>query len=125
MRVLLDTHVFLWVALDSPRLSARAREVLDEAEAIFVSAASIWEITIRHALGHTSPDPRLVKTAIDGSGLLELPIAVEHALAVAQLPPHHRDPFDRILVAQAITEPLHLLSADALLPRYSELVISV
>lgn len=125
MRVLLDTHVFLWALTDSPRLSPEARELLADAREVYVSAASVWEIAIKSALGRIDADPGEVVAAIQRSGFLELDVTARHAAGVAALPPYHNDPFDRLLLAQAIAEPLRFLSADALLPRYSPLVVPV
>lgn len=122
MRLLLDTHIFLWVVTDSRRLRAAARKAIASAEAVHVSAASIWEIAIKVRLGKIDGDPRQLAEAIEPSGFLELPVTATHAARVAQLPDHHNDPFDRLLVAQALTEPLVLLTADAQLVRYGELV---
>ncbi len=125
MRLLLDTQVFIWAVIDSPRLTPEARSVVAGAEVTFVSAASIWEIAIKGRLGRLTADPREMIAAIDASGFRELPISAGHCAAVHDLPMHHKDPFDHLLLAQAITEPLRLLSADPLLPRYSDLVILV
>lgn len=122
MRVLLDTHVFLWAATNSPRLSERAREQLLSAERVYVSAASVWEIAIKTALGRIKVDLGRMVESIEGSGFEELPVRATHAAQVGTLPPYHRDPFDRLLVAQATVEPLLLLTGDRQLLRYSELV---
>ena len=122
MRLLLDTHVFIWVVTDSRSLRRAARDTIRSAEQVFVSAASIWEIAIKIRLGKMEGDPQQLSDAIDESGFLELPVAARHAAHVAKLPPHHADPFDRLLVAQAITEPLRFLTADSMLAQYSELV---
>lgn len=122
MRVLLDTRVFLWAVTDSPKLEAGARQQMLAADEVYVSAASIWEIAIKSRLGKLEGDPELLAGAIEESGFIELPVRTRHAARVAQLPLHHTDPFDRLLVAQALTEPLLLLTADALLSRYGELV---
>ena len=87
-----------------------------------MSAASIWEAAIKIRLGKLDADPDELVEAIGRSGFVELPVRASHAAAVALLPPHHADPFDRLLVAQARCEPLHLLTADATLVRYGELV---
>ena len=87
-----------------------------------VSAASIWEIAIKSRLGKIEGDPLAMADAIERSGFSELAVSARHAATVARLPLHHADPFDRLLVAQAISEPLILLTADSMLTRYSELV---
>jgi PIN domain nuclease of toxin-antitoxin system len=122
MRLLLDTHIFLWVVTDSRKLKAAARSTIAAAEAVHVSAASIWEIAIKARLGKIDGDPRKLADAIGPSGFVELPVSALHAARVAHLPDHHHDPFDRLLVAQALTEPLVLLTADSQLARYGELV---
>jgi PIN domain nuclease of toxin-antitoxin system len=122
MRLLLDTHVFLWAVSDSARLSAAARREIVAAERTFVSAASIWEVAIKARLGKIDADVDAAAAAIEQSGFFELPVRAAHAVAVARLPLHHADPFDRLLVAQALTEPLRLLTADAALGRYGDFV---
>lgn len=125
MRILLDTHVLLW-ALSSPeRLAKSARSAIeDPSNDVMFSAASIWEIAIKSALKRIefsiAPD-KILAAAIE-SGFGELPVRSAAAAHVAVLPPHHRDPFDRLLVAQAITEPAILYTADPQLNAYSELV---
>ncbi len=125
MRVLLDTHIFLWAVAGSPSLKAGARRQIESAEAAYVSAASIWEIAIKARLGKIEADADELVAAIGQSGFIELPVRAAHAAGVARLPPLHNDPFDRLLVAQAMTEPLRLLTADPLLVQYSELVMLV
>jgi len=122
MRLLLDTHLFLWVVADSRRLKAAARREIVAAEQVYVSAASIWEIAIKARLGKIEGGPARLAGAIEESGFAELPVRAEHAARVALLPMHHADPFDRLLVAQAASEPLLLLTGDAALAPYGELV---
>jgi PIN domain nuclease of toxin-antitoxin system len=122
MRLLLDTHIFLWAVVGSPSLKAKARQTIAAADAVHVSAASIWEIAIKARLGKIAAEPDALVSAIDESGFIELPVQARHAAAVARLPSLHGDPFDRLLIAQAITEPLRLLTADSTLVPYSELV---
>ena len=126
MRLLLDTHIALWALTDDPRLSARARSLIeDPANQVLVSAATVWEIAIKHALARTDM-PISGAEALDWfrlAGYDLLPISPEHAAAVERLPNHHRDPFDRLLVAQAQTEPLRLLRRDPLVIRYGEAVL--
>jgi PIN domain nuclease of toxin-antitoxin system len=118
MRLLLDTHVFLWAVTANRRLTAGTREFLSRADVIYVSAASIWEIAIKARLGKIDADAASLVGAIDGSGFRELPVSAHHAAAVAKLPPHHSDPFDRLLLAQAFLEPLRLVTADPVLSAY-------
>lgn len=125
MRVLLDTHVFLWAVGDSRKLRAEARSRIRAAEAVFVSAASIWEIAIKAKLGKLDADPDELAGAIEGSGFAELPVRAVHAARLSRLPSHHQDPFDRLLIAQAMTEPLILLTADRTLSAYGEWVQQV
>jgi PIN domain nuclease of toxin-antitoxin system len=122
MRLLLDTHVFLWCVRDDKQLAKAARAMIANATEVYVSSASIWEATIKQALGKLDVDLDALVRAIAGSGFIELPITARHAAAVARLPEVHRDPFDRILIAQALCEPLRFLTADAVLKRYSDLV---
>ena len=123
MRLLLDTHIYLWAATNHRSLSRSAKQLILEADDIFVSAASIWEATIKSALGKLDADPEALVRAITASGFAELPVRAMHAAAVRKLPGLHRDPFDRLLIAQAISEPLHFLTSDRALAAYSELVI--
>lgn len=125
MRLLLDTHLFLWAVASSPLLKAPVRRVIEAADQVYISAASIWEIAIKARLGKIDADPDELRAAIEASGFTELPVHAVHAAEVARLALHHNDPFDRLLVAQAITEPLRLLTADAALAPYSELVVLV
>ncbi len=125
MRLLLDTHVLLWALGDPGRLDAGTRDLLeDSGNTVLFSAASIWEIAIKAALGRAdfAVRPEQVVQAARMTGFVELPIGADAAARVAGLPAHHRDPFDRLLVAQAVAEPAWLLTADPLLPPYSELV---
>jgi PIN domain nuclease of toxin-antitoxin system len=125
MRLLLDTQMFVWVVINSKRLKSEARKVMDEASDIYVSAASIWEIAIKRRLRKLEGDPGELVDAIEASGFTALAISPRHASRVEQLPYYHRDPFDRLLIAQAICEPLRLLTADQALRSYSDLVITV
>lgn len=118
MRLLLDTHVFIWCVTGNSRLNTRSQQYLHQAEEIYVSAASIWEIAIKSRLGKIEGDPRQMTDAIELSGFSQLPVTAVHAAAVASLPPHHTDPFDRLLLAQAFGEPLQLVTADRVLTAY-------
>jgi PIN domain nuclease of toxin-antitoxin system len=116
MRLLLDTHVLLW-ALGLPeelRPDAR-RAIADPSNDVLVSTASAWEIAIKRALGRLDAPDDLAE-ALEVVGFDELPIRLEHALAVERLPPHHRDPFDRMLIAQALSEGLTIVTRD---PRFA------
>lgn len=122
MRLLLDTHVYLWWLQDSRKLSKSARSRILAATEIFVSSASIWEATIKSGIGKLEVDIDDLVSEIEISNFRELPVTARHAAAVAKLPDIHRDPFDRLLIAQALSEPLRLLTADKVLTQYSELV---
>ena len=125
MRLLLDTQIFLWYLADSRRLSEDARHAITDADQVFVSAASIWEAAIKTTIGRLSVQLDELVAGIAASGFSELPVTARHAAHVAALTEHHRDPFDRLLIAQAIDEPLRLMTADASLRRYSDLVFVV
>ncbi len=119
MRLLLDTHALLWFALDDPQLSATARAAIaDPTNAVLVSPASYWEIAIKVSLGKLKADAMEVRDAALEGGFVELPIRGPHALHVGGLAWHHRDPFDRLLIAQAAAEPMRLLTADEQLLAY-------
>ncbi|MFI4913883.1 MAG: type II toxin-antitoxin system VapC family toxin [Steroidobacterales bacterium] len=121
MRVLLDTHLLLWALSRPSKLSAATRKRIVAAE-VFVSAASIWEVSIKSALGKLTANPSEVLAGIEPAGFSVLPITGEHAAKVAKLPMLHRDPFDRMLVAQASTEPMLLLTNDEILRGYGSFV---
>ena len=121
MKLLLDTHLLLWAAGKPGRLSADARRLMKDAgnELIF-SAASLWEIVIKRGLGRDDfqVDPRLFRRGLLDNGYVELPIGSEHAVAIDGLPLLHKDPFDRILIAQALVEGIILLTMDPLVAQY-------
>ncbi len=125
MRLLIDTQIFIWAVIDSDHLSEHARQIMLDAAEVFVSAASIWEIAIKAKLGKLEGDPRVFAAAIVESGFRELVISARHTCMVYELPLYHRDPFDRLLVAQALSEPFRLLAADKQLAQYSELIMTV
>jgi PIN domain nuclease of toxin-antitoxin system len=118
MNLLLDTHVLLWWLEDNPTLSKKARSAIADGEnLVFVSAAIIWEIKIKQALGKLEI-PRNFRRVVDDQSFEMLNITVEHAYAIGDLPAHHRDPFDRMLVAQAKVEGLTLITRDIRLKKY-------
>jgi PIN domain nuclease of toxin-antitoxin system len=128
MKLILDTHLLLWGAEDSPRLSRAARTLINDPEhELFFSAASLWEVAIKHALGKTDfhVDAGVLRRALLDNGYLELPILGDHATTLESLPLIHKDPFDRILIAQAITEGITLLTVDAEIARYPGPIRSV
>ncbi|ANH03785.1 MULTISPECIES: type II toxin-antitoxin system VapC family toxin [Shinella] len=121
MRLLIDTHLLIWAAEGIERLSAEAVKLMGDQDNVLVfSAASIWEVAIKQALNRQdfSVDASLLRRGLIESGYEELPIAAAHAIAVADLPGIHNDPFDRMLIAQARTEGLLLLTADRRLASY-------
>lgn len=122
MNLLLDTHIFLWCVDDDPKLSSAAWNQIEAADSVYVSSVSLWEATIKFQLGKLRVEPERLIEAVSASGFREIALTMRHAVAVRRLPNLHRDPFDRLLIAQAISEPLHLLTADAHLQPYSALV---
>lgn len=128
MNLLLDTHVALWAITDDPKLSQKARDLIQSPKiSVWVSVATIWEIAIKHALGRGGM-PVSSQDALryfQASDYRLLSVEAEHAVAVEELPMHHQDPFDRILVAQALVEPMRLMTHDALVALYSDAIIKV
>lgn len=128
MRLLLDTHVAVWSVDDPAMLPARIRTLIaKEAEQVFISTVVLWEIAIKHALGRKSAPKISTARAnmhFENAGFSVLPISTAHALAVGGLPGHHHDPFDRMLVVQALTEPLRLVTHDRRLAAYSDTIIT-
>ena len=125
MRLLLDTHLLLWAVASSQRVSPEARSLIeDPRNDVFFSAASLWEIAIKSTLRRKDfrVDLPLMRSAMSDMGVIELPVRSEHAVRVTELPPVHRDPFDRLLVAQSLVEPMVLLTNDAVLARYGPVV---
>ncbi|WP_026988023.1 type II toxin-antitoxin system VapC family toxin [Fodinicurvata fenggangensis] len=115
---LLDTHILLWWLAEPQRLPSKAHEVIaDPGNPLFVSAASLWEASIKAALGRLDL-PETLLEGMESQGMEELPVTASHALAVQRLPMLHRDPFDRMLIAQALAEELTLISADSIMSRY-------
>lgn len=122
MHLLIDTHLFIWWLENNRALSKKARYLIKEAEEIYISSASIWEIAIKVHLGKLDATINTLVDSIESEGFIELPITAKHAAFVSQLPSYHRDPFDRILIAQAMSEPLRFLTVDEKLKPYSELI---
>lgn len=116
MNLLLDTHVLIWWD-EGRRIAAAARRAIEAADSVYVSAASAWEVAIKIGLGRLNPS-RTVEQAVEESGFEELPITFRHAERVAALPAYHRDPFDRLLIAQAMVERLTLVTRDPVFGRY-------
>jgi PIN domain nuclease of toxin-antitoxin system len=123
VRVLLDTHALLWFSLDDTRLSICAKStMMDRNNDLLVSPATLWEVAIKVSLGKYELEEEFTSffsRVLAGYNITLLPVAIEHAAAVTRLPFHHRDPFDRMLVAQAIFEDIPIVSADRLLDAYS------
>lgn len=128
MNLLLDTHVALWAITDSPKLPQNARDLIQSPKTtVWISAASIWEIAIKHGLGRGGM-PVSSQDAVryfGESGYRFLAVEAEHAAAVEELAAHHQDPFDRILVAQALVEPMRLMTHDSLVALYSDTIIKI
>ena len=122
-RLLLDAHTLIWWDMASPELGRRARQTIQDAEAVFVSAATEWELSIKAALGKLSLS-RSILEAVEDAGFIPLPVSFKHAHQVRSLKPIHRDPFDRILVAVALSESLTLVSADSIVQKYRVSVLN-
>jgi len=121
MKLLIDTHLLLWAAGEPERLSHAARALIEDPHhELLFSAASLWELAIKRTLGRGDfrVEPRLLRRGLLDNGYAELAISSEHAVAIEALPPIHKDPFDRILVAQSIVEGITLLTSDPVVARY-------
>ncbi|WP_175822892.1 type II toxin-antitoxin system VapC family toxin [Burkholderia sp. BCC0419] len=118
MRLLFDTHIFLWAVANDSRLSARARNLIVAADEVFISSASIWEVAIKAGKGKLDVDVDRLIDKIKANQYRELPVRAAHGAAVRHLPHYHGDPFDRLLVAQAWYEPMVLITADGHLAQY-------
>lgn len=128
MNLLLDTHVALWAITDSPKLPKKARAMIESPKAsVWISAATIWEIAIKHSLsrGDMPVSGEDALRYFRESGYRFLPVEPEHAAAIEGLPAYHSDPFDRILVAQAVIEPMRLITHDPLVARYSDTIVEI
>jgi len=127
MRALLDTHSFLWAAADEPRLSQEARRViLDLSTDLLFSAVTAWEIAIKFQMGKLrlpSEPGAFIREQMSLLRLTELPVGIDHAVGVSELPMHHKDPFDRLLVAQAVVERVPIITGDPQIGRYGVQVI--
>lgn len=125
MRLLLDTNALLWALTNAPRIDAVRNLLLAEENDIFVSTVSWWEIAIKTRIGKLEAHLPALRSAAVESGFLELPLLGSHAEALADLPKYHNDPFDHMLLAQAMSEPMRLISGDGVLSRYTPLVLSI
>ncbi len=123
MHLLLDTHILLWTLLDDPKLSAHSRHLILKAETVYVSSVSIFEIVIKSNLRKLEVEVKNILEAIPQIGFLELSMTVQHAAAIHDLPLHHKDPFDRLLIAQSLSESLTFLTADRTLKAYTPWVL--
>ena len=124
MKLLLDSHVFLWWQANDPRLTKAFKNVVRSANEVYVSAVTAWELGLKASLGKLRL-PASVEDGVTESGFWELPITFAHARVAVALPHHHRDPFDRMLIAQALVENLTLVTHDAAIQRYEVPVLSV
>lgn len=123
-RLLLDTHAFLWWLSDDPALGVETRQMMSEPRnQVLVSAASIWEISIKQAKGMLEA-PEDLEALVEDEGFTKLPISLFHGQQAGKLPEIHRDPFDRMLIAQAQAEGLELVTADGVIPQYGVRVVS-
>jgi PIN domain nuclease of toxin-antitoxin system len=118
VRYLLDTHVAYWAFYKPSKLGVSGHKAIEDAEEIYVSAANLWEIAIKHRLGKIDANPHEMLLKLDESNFEELPILARHTLNVSRLPLHHADPFDRLLISQARSENLTLMTADSFLQKY-------
>ncbi|MEI6145161.1 MAG: type II toxin-antitoxin system VapC family toxin [Methylococcales bacterium] len=128
MNLLLDTYVALWAITDNPKLSQKARELIESPRSvIWISSATLWEIAIKHSLGKGDMpvSSQQAMHYFQESGYRFLAIEAEHTIAVEALPNHHQDPFDRILIAQALAEPMRLMTHDQLVALYSDTIIKI
>ena len=123
MNLLLDTQIAIWLAANSPKLPRAALDAMDRAHALYLSAASIWEMALKSS--KLRIDVARLAERFAEAGILALPVTWEHAVRSGEIAAAHPDPFDRLLLAQAMHEPMHLLTSDAALARYSDNVIEV
>ena len=122
MKLLLDTHILIWTLSSPDLLSEEAKQFIQEAKMLYVSSASLWEMSIKASIGKLEVNLSELKKQLTSLGINELMISWEHALLTETLPWHHKDPFDRLLIAQAMSEPLVLLTNDKVLAKYTTLV---
>ncbi len=127
MKILIDSHVYVWALLNDPRLSTKAKRILqsDEHE-LFFSIASLWELSIKIRLGKLrtlTSSVALLHDSLKENGIVILPVRYEDILALEQLPAHHRDPFDRLMIAQSLSNGLQLLTEDAAIRRYEHVAL--
>lgn len=126
MNLLLDTHILLWWLANDPRLPKTAHGLMvDSGNTLHVSVAALWEIALKNGKGKLQINPEEVLSEIEAEGFVILPILAKHVMSLARLAPHHADPFDRIMVAQAMAESMRLLSHDGVLSQYGDTVLWV
>ena len=123
MSILLDSHILVWLMDDNPLLTPPVKSIIAAESQVFASTASIWELSIKIGLGKLRMDIGRLVSLLDLAGISELQISRQHAMAVSSLPLHHRDPFDRLLIAQAITENIPILTGDKKFKLYDVKVI--
>ncbi len=122
MQILLDTHLVIWALSEPDKLSNEAKKLINNADQLFVSSASLWEMAIKSGLGKLEADLDAITAELNRLGVVELAVSWQHAKQVKLLPHYHRDPFDRLIVSQAMSEPLILLTHDKILSQYTDLV---
>ena len=126
MKLLLDTHILLWWLDDDKKLSEYGRQLIQNPDnGVYVSHASLWEIQIKNLAGKLNANVETIIQQLPVNNFQQFPIHTNHILFLAKLPPHHQDPFDRMLVSQALSEPLHLITHDKNVSLYSESIIPV
>lgn len=127
MRILLDTHILIWILDESPELSQKTISLIKSADEVYASTVNIWEIVVKHSMGKLVLDFKIedLLNVITYSGIEILNIKPEHALKLADLEDIHEDPFDRMLIAQSIVEPLHLFTTDSKVTQYKGNIIEV
>lgn len=125
MRLLLDTHIVLWTLIGSPRIASVQDLILSDETEVFVSVVSWWELATKIAIGKLDADLSVLRQTAKDSGFFELTVRGEHTEVLVNLPLLHRDPFDRMLVAQTMVEPMKLITADAVLRKYTDLVMLI
>ena len=125
MRILLDTHILLWVLADSPQINKIKPLILSNETEVYISTASWWELAIKIGIGKIKVDLGILRAGSADSGFLDLPILGAHTQTLLTLPLLHRDPFDRMLISQAICEPMQLITNDSALSEYSSLVTMI
>jgi PIN domain nuclease of toxin-antitoxin system len=125
MRILLDTNALLWAMTNGPRITPVRELLLNDENEVFVSTVSWWEIAIKTRIGKLDADLPELRATAQESGFLELPLLGSHAEMLATMPRHHNDPFDHMLVAQAMAEPMRLITGDNVLSQYTPLVLHI